>query len=247
MPCCHACKGRRPVGGAIRSAAGAAAPAAAARACVAGRTSVAHWRSGARADAPAAGACFNERPGAWSAVGRAAQTANTPQPAAQPVPPEQGADALNRTRLARVMQRRSKHAPPARTGKPGPGGSSAAGPEAPPQLQQQPAHAADNGRSRGPGSAPLRREPPAPARRLPAQQLLAFEREGHTCTRRLLPADVVGELARLVAREVCAALLPGLVGPLKKKRALCELKSGECLLCGNWKMRTRGQMLCAWG
>ena len=165
----------------------------------------------AREAAPAAGACFDEQPAAWSAAKRAAHGSHTPQSAAQPAAPEQGADALNRTRLARVLQRRSKHAPPARTGKPGPGGGSAAVPQAPPQLQQQPAHAADDGYPRGPGSAPPRGEPPAPARRLPAQQLLAFEREGHTCTRRLLPADLVGELARLVAREVRAALPPGLV------------------------------------
>ena len=40
-------------------------------------------------------------------------------------------------------------------------------------------------------------------RRLQTQQLLAFEREGHTCTRRLLPAAEVAALARVVAREVC--------------------------------------------
>ncbi|KAK9845497.1 hypothetical protein WJX81_007970 [Elliptochloris bilobata] len=41
----------------------------------------------------------------------------------------------------------------------------------------------------------------AAVRRLPTQQLLAFEREGHTCTRRLLLPAEVTELARLVARE----------------------------------------------
>ena len=225
QPCCrNACSGRRPHGAAARSAANFAVPAARACACTAGQPSGACSRSAARAAVPAAlsGACFGERCSAaraWSAAGAAAQTAETPWSSARQAPLEQGADALNHVRLARVLQRKGRHALPDRTSKPGPGSSSAAVPRAPPQLQQQAAHAMGDGCLGGPRGASPRGETPATARRLPAQQLLAFEREGHTCTRRLLPAALVGDLARLVAREVRAALPPDLAGPLQLEPA----------------------------
>jgi len=184
--CCHGAAGQAAAGRAARSHAGGGSAAA------------------PRCRVPPA----QRSPATRARAGRAP----LPSPCCRALPAEPRADPkqANQARVAGVLQRLQgrRRDQPARRGGSGDGGGAgaAAAPPAPSGGAGRGSGAPDGAAGAGAATPPAAGAP----RRLPLAQLLAFEREGHVCTRRLLPAAEVAGLAVVVAAEAAARELGAL-------------------------------------